>query len=162
MRLKTPQLCDIQYFFSERTSPRWIHPFSTEISGRSQTATWKLRLQYSCKHRVSLWLNTGYTLGADIRHFTEFQERFCLFTLPYLFRSWVRTMEMELFTHFIDLHQHSLKNRSKLSNLHRTNRAELFKFSEILQKKKKISFLGKLSYGKNIYYSALHCNKYST
>lgn len=51
---------------------------------------------------------------------------------------------------------------SKLNTLHRTNRAELFKFIEILQKKKKASFLGKLSYGKNIYYSALHCNKYST
>lgn len=32
--------------------------FSTEISGRFWTVTWKLRLQYSCKHRVILWLNT--------------------------------------------------------------------------------------------------------
>lgn len=135
--------------------------FSTEISAGSQTVTWKLRLQYSCKHRVSLWLGTGYTLCAGIRHFSEFQERFCLFTLPHSLRSWLGTTEMELFTHFIDLYQHSLKNRSKLRNLRRTNRAELFKFSEILQKKK-VSFLGKLSYGKNIYYSALHCNKYST
>lgn len=31
---------------------------STEISGRFWTVMWKLRLQYSCKHRAILWLNT--------------------------------------------------------------------------------------------------------
>lgn len=112
---------------------------STEISGRFQTVTWKVRLQCSCKHRVILWLNTGYTSCADIRHFTELQMNFCLFTLPYLFQSWFWTTEIELFAHLIDLYQHSLKNRSKLRNLHRTNRGRIIQvqWNNTKQKKKK-------------------------
>lgn len=107
--------------------------FSTEIPGRSHTVTWKWRLQYSCRHRGSLWLHTGHTLCAGIGHFTQFQERFCLFTLPYLLRSWVRTIEMELFTHFIDLYQHSLENKTKKSTQDQQSR--IIQVQWILQKK---------------------------